>query len=327
MPMPNLARLSCALLVGALFMLPSLRAAPAAIAPRPALMAPRAASSLMLDVARVGSGYVAVGERGQILRSADGKKWQQVPVPVRAALTAISFVDARNGWAVGHDAVILSTRDGGASWALQQFEPEIEKPLLDVLFVDRRRGFAVGAFGLFLRTVDGGASWSPVNAPVVDEDELNLHAIVRLGNDDLLIVGEQGRLLLSTDAGRSWSKQVSLMEATVFAAAAYGSSGALICGLRGQAWLSKAVRDGGWQAIATGSGQALHACAVFGRSQALLAGADGTVLLADLAKRQAQRLKSPAAGTWSAIAVGDGSGAAVLAGERGLHLLKRPSGS
>ncbi|MBA4283919.1 MAG: hypothetical protein C0434_00100 [Xanthomonadaceae bacterium] len=294
-------------------------AAAPSYAPRPAMMAPRAASSLMLDVAAVEGRFVAVGERGQILRSIDGKTWTQVPVPVRAALTAVSFVDARHGWAVGHDAVILATRDGGASWNLQSYEPALEKPLLDVLFTDTRNGFAVGAFGLFLRTVDGGDNWQAVHTAVIDDEELNLHAVVRLGNGDLLIVGEQGRLLLSTDVGRSWTKLRSPVESTLFGASAYGRGGALICGLQGQAWVSGAVRDGGWRPIKTGTRHAFHACTVSGRDRALLAGAQGIVLLADPVRRDSKRLKAPAGGAWSAMAIG--TTALVLAGERGVHAI------
>lgn len=291
---------------------------------RPAMIAPRAAGSLMLDVAAVDGRFVAVGERGQILRSSNGKTWIQVPVPVRAALTAVSFADARHGWAVGHDAVILATGDGGASWQLQNDQPALEKPLLDVLFLDARNGYAVGAFGLFLRTEDGGDNWTELHTPVVDDEELNLYAIVRLGNGDLLIVGEQGRLLLSTDAGRSWSKLRSPAEATLFGAAAYGDGGALICGLRGQAWVSDAARSGGWQAIATGTVHALHACTVFGGHRAVLAGGEGTVLLADLIRRDSKRIKSPVGGAWSAVAVA--ASGWILAGERGLQMINRVPG-
>ena len=308
-----------ALLLLASSLLIATAAAASSYAPHPALIAPRAAMSLMLDVVATGERYVAVGERGQIMTSDDGRHWAQSPVPVRAALTALSFADAKHGWAVGHDAVILATTDGGQTWNLQNYEPELEKPLLDVLFVDAQHGYAIGAFGLFLATTDGGGSWEPVSAAVIDEDELNLHAITRLGNGDLLIVGEQGRVLLSSDGGRNWKKLKSPVTATLFGAAAIGSSGALICGLRGQAWISDAARSGGWKSIDTGTANALYGCAAIGRDRAALVGAEGTVLLADLGKRSARRLKSPAAGAWSTVAVGKSG--LVLGGERGLHLI------
>jgi photosystem II stability/assembly factor-like uncharacterized protein len=92
-----------------------------AAAEEPALLLPRATESLLLDVARAGERLVAVGERGHVLISADeGRSWRQLSVPTRSMLTAVWFVDDRTGWVVGHDGVVLATRDGGASWDLQR---------------------------------------------------------------------------------------------------------------------------------------------------------------------------------------------------------------
>ena len=40
-------------------------------------------------------------------------------MPVSADLTALHFANAQQGWAVGHEGVVLHTPDGGASWTLQ----------------------------------------------------------------------------------------------------------------------------------------------------------------------------------------------------------------
>ncbi|MDX1677500.1 WD40/YVTN/BNR-like repeat-containing protein, partial [Arsukibacterium sp.] len=125
-----------------------------------AYIMPLAEKSLLTDVQKVNNKFfVAVGERGHILLSPDGNEWQQAIVPVQSMLTAVHFTDELHGWAVGHDAVILKTRDGGSSWQLQQFIPEEDKPLLDVYFRDNQRGIAVGAYGLFYTTTDGGDTW------------------------------------------------------------------------------------------------------------------------------------------------------------------------
>ena len=85
-----------------------------------ALMMPLADRSLLLDLASAGNHLVAVGERGHILISdAAGQDWTQVPSPTAQMLTAVHFVDALRGWAVGHDGLILATEDGGKSWSLQ----------------------------------------------------------------------------------------------------------------------------------------------------------------------------------------------------------------
>jgi len=142
----------------------------------PAEIMPLAARSLLLDLARAGERYIAVGARGDILLSADGKEWQQAQVPTRATFTAVSAIDA-NIWAVGHDGVIMHSGDGGEHWTLQRQDPwkpaadasdalhdsRQGVPLLDVLFTDAKHGFAVGAYSLALRTDDGGDTWTPMN--------------------------------------------------------------------------------------------------------------------------------------------------------------------
>ena len=142
----------------------------------PAETMPLAAHSLLLDIARTGDRYIAVGARGDILLSHDGREWRQVAVPTRATFTAVSAIDA-NIWAVGHDGVIAHSSDGGEHWSLQRQDPwkpasdaadalqdsRQGVPLLDVLFADAKHGYAVGAYSLALHTEDGGDTWTPMN--------------------------------------------------------------------------------------------------------------------------------------------------------------------
>lgn len=83
----------------------------------PALSTLIAHKSLLLDVTAAGDRYVAVGSRGHIILSDDkGRTWVQAKVPVMTTLTAVKFADANTGYAVGHDAVVLKTEDGGKTW-------------------------------------------------------------------------------------------------------------------------------------------------------------------------------------------------------------------
>ena len=86
----------------------------------PAITSPLAQRSLLMDVVQVGNRIIAVGERGHIVISEDNAtSWKQMQVPVRVTLTASYFVDEKQGWAVGHDGVVLQTSDGGSHWHKQ----------------------------------------------------------------------------------------------------------------------------------------------------------------------------------------------------------------
>jgi photosystem II stability/assembly factor-like uncharacterized protein len=134
---------------------------------------PRASKSLLLDIVKTASGYVAVGERGHVLRSDDGRAWTQLVVPTRSALTSIATADGQL-WVGGHDGVILHSTDGGQTWKAQRrdpfrlaqgesaadHDPRQGAPILDIGFRDASHGIAVGAHSLMLVTTDGGVTWT-----------------------------------------------------------------------------------------------------------------------------------------------------------------------
>jgi photosystem II stability/assembly factor-like uncharacterized protein len=256
--------------------------APAApVKPRPAEIMPLTAKGLLLDVVRAGDQYVAVGDRGGIITSADGKTWTQVAVPVRAALTAVTFADAKHGWAVGHDAAIVATEDGGKTWKLQNFKPELEKPLLDVLFLDATRGYAVGAYGLFLKTEDAGATWADVDAPAVRADEVHLNSITRLGDGSLFIAGESGMLAVSGDEGKTWTKLKSPYDSSLFGALPLGDKGALIYGLRGNVFTTPDLKAKtlSWAKVDTHSVASMFGGTVLPGGDLAMVGLNGVILI------------------------------------------------
>jgi photosystem II stability/assembly factor-like uncharacterized protein len=216
-----------------------------------AIESPKAAKGLMIDVVHAGKRLVAVGDRGHILYSDDqGSTWTQAKVPTCQLLTAVFFVDNKQGWAVGHDAQILASADGGATWTQQYQDLKREAPLLDVWFKDASHGLAVGAYGALIETGDGGKTWEDVSDRLDNEDQFHLNAIAHIKDagqtweklegpyegslfgvistaqpQTLLAYGLRGNLYRSTDFGSTW-EQVELNAAR--GALEFGLSGATL---------------------------------------------------------------------------------------------------
>jgi photosystem II stability/assembly factor-like uncharacterized protein len=231
---------------------------------------------LLIDATHQGSRVVAVGDRGYIILSDDnGKTWRRAKAPAAPLLTAVEFVDAKTGWAVGHDSVILATADGGDNWTQQFSAPAEQRPLLDVMFLDRDRGYAIGAYGFFLETADGGKSWNPRK---VIEDDKHLNAFIRLPEGRLLILGEAGTILVSPDAGKTWSVTPSPYKGSLFGGLIAADGAVVAFGMRGRIFRST---DGAktWKPVDNASVATLMGGSKLPDDSLVIAGAGGTILV------------------------------------------------
>ncbi|AIR91514.1 WD40/YVTN/BNR-like repeat-containing protein [Pseudomonas cremoricolorata] len=252
-----------------------------------AIASERAAHSLLIDAAQAGKRLVVVGDRGHILYSDDqGGAWTQAQVPSRQLLTAVYFVDAEHGWAVGHDAQVLASDDGGATWRKQFEDLAREAPLLDVLFLDTRHGFAVGAYGALLETRDGGQQWHDVGDRLDNPEQLHLNAIAQVKDRGLFIVGEQGSLYRSSDDGQSWASVPGPYEGSLFGVLGTASPATLLAfGLRGNLLRSTDFGDT-WQRITLSTERGPFAAGLSGAAllddgRVVVVGNAGSVLLSD----------------------------------------------
>jgi len=269
-----------------------------------------------LDVAHAGQRIVAVGDRGSILYSDDdGVNWIPAKSPTGVLLTSICFADSYNGWAVGHDASVLGTKDGGETWSLQYsdvlgssddaeedfseedyddydygayddygsdtaMEPVDTSgaPFLDVMCDSKERAVAVGGYGYVVETQDGGESWVKRNEDIPNPDGWHLYAIDRIpGTSTLIAAGEKGTLLRSRDNGVSWQKLKSPYGGTFFGITS-NFHVTLIHGMQGKVFAS---RDGGstWSLVKTGVTRAVNAGVVLKDGTIILAGASGSILV------------------------------------------------
>lgn len=286
----------------------------------PAESSEKAANSRLLDVTYTGDAYIAVGERGHIVRSTDGKTWTQSPSPVRSALTTVFFADANNGWAGGHDASILGTTDGGKTWKLLHWAPELNVPVLDILFLDTQRGIAVGAYGFYRMTADGGATWSETeNAAAADEYHFN--GITRLADGGLLLVGEAGGVAYSKDQGVTWTPMASPYEGTFFGALPHGPAGAILYGLRGNVFVLDTVAGAApasWRKLETGTYQSMLGAARLADGNIIFVGTAGAIMTGSVISLRP--IKNPDRITLSAV-LPLASGGVMAVGDKGAQLL------
>ena len=276
---------------------------------------------LLIDATHRGSRVIAVGDRGYVVLSDDnGKTWRRAKSPAAPLLTAVEFLDAQYGWAVGHDSVILASADGGETWVQQFSAPAEQRPLLDVLFIDRNRGFAIGAYGAFYETEDGGKSWNPRK---VIEDDKHLNAFVRLPEGRLVILGEAGTILLSADAGMTWAPVPSPYKGSLFGGLVADDGSVVAFGLRGRIFRST---DAGktWKAIDNASVATLMGGSRLPDGALVIAGAGGTVLVSRDNGQSFVPLSTDSTKAFSKAVLGSAN-AVILIGETGVREVALPS--
>ncbi len=246
---------------------PTLVAAPGADSPqRPTVRSPQVLHAVLQAITRAGDRLVAVGERGIVLLSDDnGTTWRQSLTPVSSTLTAVQFVDARQGWVVGHAGVVLHSSDAGDHWTLQldgrraaalelsaalaagdehriatarqAVADGADKPFLALSFSSGQQGLVVGAYGMALSTRDGGKTWSSWSGRLPNPHGLHVYAVAERGRE-LYLAGEQGLLLRSLDGGEHFEPVPAPYQGSYFSMIVQADGTLLLAGLRGKVFRS-----------------------------------------------------------------------------------------
>lgn len=178
---------------------------------------PRVAGMTWLDLAKAGERVVGVGDRGNIFYSDDnGSTWMTAKTPVEVMLTSVCFADADNGWAVGHDAVVLGTTDGGKTWTQQYSDPlnngggdeagddYADEGVSDDIYSDDIYSddiYSSDPYG------DGGMA-----APAVDPTGAPFLSVWCDTAEHAIAVGGFGYLLSTSDGGKTWSKGMDRLD-------------------------------------------------------------------------------------------------------------------
>lgn len=294
---------------------PALRAA---VSAEPARLA---AKSLLLDVVNTGEKLVAVGDRGHVVLSPDsGRTWAQSLTPTRSLLTGVSFPDARHGWAVGHDGVILATQDGGSTWTRQDDGKDLATVWLDVLFRDPLHGFIVGAYGKFAVTTDGGKTWTAAKPA---EEEVHYNRVSAGSDGHLYLAGESGTVLVSRDGGKEWNRVEAPYDGSFFGVLPLDGARIIAYGLRGHI-LRSDDHGATWEPLNSDVRVLIMGGARLRQGVIVLAGQGGNFFLSRDAGLSFTHWKSVDFGTSVADLVEAPDGALVTVGEAGAVRLELP---
>jgi photosystem II stability/assembly factor-like uncharacterized protein len=134
--------------------------------------------------------------------------WQAVPLSTSSNPLAVSFTDARHGFLVGSNRLIMETDDGGASWQERALDlPEDENFRLISIDFQGKEGWIVGQPGLLLHSTDAGSSWSRLFLDTKLPGEP--YSVRALGAQQAELATNVGAVYRTEDAGGSWQALVS----------------------------------------------------------------------------------------------------------------------
>ena len=129
-----------------------------------------------------------------------------------AAIHAVQFIDASEGWVAGDDGVVWHSIDGGKTWERQKTGTRAS--LRSVHFQTPYTGWAVGrqelpsgagSVGVMLKTTDGGIEWQEVGVNVLP----GLHVVRFFDEQNGFVCGDgsdafPSGMFSTTDGGKTW---------------------------------------------------------------------------------------------------------------------------
>lgn len=161
------------------------------------------------QVGYIVGGWPANDSIQTILKTTDGgNTWSIQRDNLGYWLKSVYFFNANNGMATGENGVILKTTDGGANWVPLTVSGNAGSRFFNAVYMtDSLTAIVVGgnpsndSIQTILRTTDGGANWNIL----LDNLGGMLNAIDFSNLTNGYIVGNEGAMLGTTDAGASWA--------------------------------------------------------------------------------------------------------------------------
>jgi photosystem II stability/assembly factor-like uncharacterized protein len=220
-----------------------------------------------------------------------GVTWNDRMAAHERIFHSVTFVNPKTGWVVGSEpkdgnyvGLILHTTDGGINWQEKVISSILG--LTSVSFCDENFGWAVGP-EVIVSTSDGGKSWEVRYRGEANRKLLGIECVT---HESAWVVGENGTILHTEDAGKTWGRQDAGVSSTLMRARFFGNDG-WILGSEGTLLRTK---DGGatWgreKLDVTGMLCDIHIMGL----QGWVVGSQGTILYSSDGGNAWHRKKSP----------------------------------
>lgn len=300
-----------------------------------------ATDALLLDITEAGDRLVTVGEYGHVLFSDDrGETWTQAEnVPTRITLTAVHFANDQVGWAVGHDAIILHTTDGGTTWERQYIDPVLEdeidpetgdvptdRTLLTLYVFDESHALALGAFSQAMETFDGGVTWEDreLIVPEVSDDpyyfpeQYHLNGAFAGPDGSVFVAAEFGVVYRSLDGGVTFEELQTDYDGSFWGGLGVGDS-VIVFGMRGNLWRSDDLGDT-WYDVDSDTSQSLSGGTILDDGTVVIAGLGGAVTYSYDGGESFTSVTRPSRNGLAGVAA-NGEGRVVVIGESGIEYM------
>ncbi|RPI12422.1 MAG: T9SS C-terminal target domain-containing protein [Ignavibacteriae bacterium] len=147
------------------------------------------------------TGY-CVGDSGAVYKTTNnGINWVFIGSPTVNNLYGTSFTTENIGYAVGQNGIILRTQNGGSTWN-SQFNP-IPEALYAIYMKNASTAFGVGSTNAerYISTGNSGMNW----IYTINVGGNSLKALALFNTYKLEVVGTNGLIRYSTNAGGQWS--------------------------------------------------------------------------------------------------------------------------
>lgn len=156
------------------------------------------------------------GQKGMVMFSYNaGTTWYAQSTPTKEILQSISFIDHKNGLAVGDNGAVIKTTDGGQNWETINIgtNEHLSRVLMvstNVVYILPKR--TAKLVGFVYKSTDGGNTWQKFQFESFTQTPYFMNGISFINEDIGWICGDVGHVYKTEDGGRSWERQASALE-------------------------------------------------------------------------------------------------------------------